>query len=180
MAIYTRTGDKGNTSLFNGSRVLKSHIRVEAYGTIDELNSLLGVVIAKNKIAKIQSKLVTIQSDLLELGSALAHPDGETQKLSSYLGKRVEEFEKTIDDMTQEMPVLSNFILPGGGEVGSLIHLSRTVARRVERRMVELMQKEVLDKGLIKYVNRLSDLLFTMARFVNYKEKQKEFIWNKK
>ena len=179
MAIYTRTGDRGTTSLMNGQRVSKAHLRVETYGSIDELNSAIGVVLAEvqSYSSKLKAELVRIQSDLFEIGSALANPKA---KGLNYLEKRVKEFEKLIDYMTQKLPPLVNFILPGGGKAGSLLHLARAISRRVERKIVALNTKEKTDKNIIIYVNRLSDLLFTMARFANFKEKKKETIWTQR
>jgi cob(I)alamin adenosyltransferase len=182
MPIYTRTGDKGTTSLFDKTRVLKSSIRVETYGTIDELNSVIGVAIAEIKTKKLELRTVKkelekIQHDLLEVGSALANPSAVPIK---GLEDRPTDFEKLIDKMTETMPHLQNFILPGGGKAGSLLQVARTIARRAERRIVALIQEEYIDQGIIVYVNRLSDLLFTMSRFVNYKEKKKEIKWIKK
>ncbi|CAN5126370.1 cob(I)yrinic acid a,c-diamide adenosyltransferase [soil metagenome] len=178
MPIYTRTGDKGQTSLFGGTRVLKSDDRVDTYGTIDELNSLLGVVVAniETKHKKLAKELEGIQHDLFDIGSYLANPKA---KPIGRLQMRVEEFEKRIDTMTSKMPELHNFILPGGGRVGASLHQARTVCRRAERRLISLMQHEEIDEHLVKYINRLSDLLFTMARSVNHKEKKKETIWTK-
>lgn len=177
MPIYTRTGDKGKTSLFGGKRVLKSDDRVETYGTIDELNSLLGIVVAniETKNKTLAKDLEAIQHDLFDIGSYLANP---TSKPVNRLEKRIKEFEKAIDSMTSKMPELHNFILPGGGRVGASLHQARTVCRRAERRLVGLTQKEDIDQHVITYVNRLSDLLFTMARSVNHKEKKKETIWS--
>lgn len=175
MSIYTRTGDKGKTSLFSGQRVSKADLRVETYGAIDELNSVIGVVLSsKYKVLSIERELIKIQKDLFEIGSQLANPSAE--KVQG-LGKRVKEFEKMIDQMTVELPPLENFILPGGGKAGSLLHFARTVCRRAERRAVALSEKEKVSPDIIVYLNRLSDLLFTMARFVNYKEKKKEIVW---
>jgi cob(I)alamin adenosyltransferase len=180
MPIYTRTGDKGDTSLFDGSRVLKSHPRVETYATIDELNSLLGEVVAflpKAKFTKLSKDIETIQHDLFAIGSALAMP----HPLPVVgLDKRPKEFEEMIDVMTKKMPELKNFILPGGGKSGALLHVARTHARRAERRLVALLEHEEVDPHILKYLNRLSDLLFTMARYVNYQTKEKEIIWRKK
>ncbi len=185
MPIYTRTGDKGKTSLFNKQRVSKADVRVEAYGTIDELNSALGIVLAEVQSSKfkvqsyslkLKTELIKIQNDLLDIGSALANPQGEA--LGS-LAKRVKEFEDSIDEMTEQMPPLKNFILPGGGRTGSLLHLARAISRRAERRIVALNNKERVDNNIIIYLNRLSDLLFTMSRFANFKEKRKETIWRK-
>lgn len=184
MAIYTRTGDKGETSLFNKKRVSKADVRVEAYGTVDELNSSIGVVIAEvqSYSLKLKVELIKIQNDLLDIGSALANPQGvalQGDALRS-LGKRVVEFEQFIDWMTNKMPILKNFILPGGGRAGALLHLTRAISRRAERRVVALNNKEGVDNNIIIYLNRLSDLLFTMSRFANFKEKKKEVIWSKK
>ncbi len=197
MKIYTRTGDKGKTSLFDGTRVSKSDTRVETYGTIDELNSMIGAAIAyiqdwsnysssersesRNKSSRqartIKTELEQVQHDLLEIGSALATPHAMPVV---GIEKRPKDFEKLIDKLTKKLPELKNFILPGGGKAGSLLHVSRTIARRAERQTVGLMQKEAIDGNIIIYINRLSDLLFTMARFVNHKEKQKEKKWRKK
>lgn len=179
MPIYTRTGDKGQTSLFGGSRVLKSDDRVDTYGTIDELNSLLGLVVAniEARHKKLATELEGIQHDLFDIGSYLADPSA---KQVERLPERIKLFENRIDQMTEKMPELHNFILPGGGRVGASLHQARTVCRRAERRLVSLMQHQDVDEQVVKYVNRLSDLLFTMARFVNHKEKKKETIWVKR
>lgn len=179
MKIYTKTGDSGKTSLFGGQRVSKSDLRIEAYGTIDELNSVIGVVVSENQKykAKIKKELIRIQNDLFDIGSTLANPASESIR---DLEKRVEEFEKLIDKLTEKLPDLRNFILPRGGKAGSFLHLARSISRRAERRVVELSHKKKVDENILKYLNRLSDLLFTMARFFNYKEKKKEIVWIKK
>lgn len=183
MAIYTRTGDKGKTSLFDGKRVLKSDKKVETYGTVDELNSAIGAACAFIKVRTINKELEEIQNDLLEIGSSLAV--SSTLPVDQ-LKNRPEEFEKLIDKLTKQMPLLNQFILPGGGKGGSLLHVARTIARRAERRVVGLNRTENIDDIIVIYLNRLSDLLFTMARFVNYKEKPfgklraSEKIWKKK
>ncbi|HVZ58812.1 MAG TPA: cob(I)yrinic acid a,c-diamide adenosyltransferase [Patescibacteria group bacterium] len=177
MPIYTRTGDKGKTSLLGGRRVLKSDERVDTYGTVDELNSLLGVVVStiETKHQQLAKELEGIQNDLFDIGSYLADPQAKPLRLA----ERIKEFETRIDHMTKKMPELHNFILPGGGRVGASLHQARTVCRRAERRLVGLMQETDIDDEIVKYLNRLSDLLFTMARFVNHKEKKKETIWSK-
>lgn len=175
--IYTKTGDKGKTSLFDGKRVLKSDKKVETYGTIDELNSTIGLALAFIKIASINKELEEIQNDLLEIGSSLAV---SSTLPAPQIADRPEEFEKLIDKLTRQMPSLNQFILPGGGKGGAQLHVARTIARRAERMVVSLNQKEEIDLSIIVYLNRLSDLLFTFARFVNYKEKKKEKIWRKK
>src|SRR3989344_2205895 len=185
MPIYTKTGDKGQTGLFSGIRVSKTSPRIEAIGTVDELNSVVGLVIsqipnprlpktgtggqAKSQIIK---ELIEIKKDLFEVGSALANPRQRPSLL-----KRVGEFEKMIDKMTEELPTLFNFILPGGGEAGSMFHLARTVCRRAERRIAELSKKEKVQSDLSVYINRLSDLFLTMSRYINFKEGKKEIIW---
>ncbi len=159
--------------MFGGKRASKASLRVEAYGTVDELNSVIGISIAETKNLKLKTGLIKIQSDLFEIGAALASLGMVN------LGNRVDEFEKMIDEMTKGLPELRNFILPGGGIVGSQLHFARTICRRAERKIVELSQKEEVDKSILIYFNRLSDLLFTMARFANYQEKQREDIWVK-
>lgn len=203
MSIYTKTGDNGETSLLGGKRVSKADLRVEAYGNIDELNSLIGIILSiiqKSKLKspvrlasgsvagrqnykfKVKNELIKVQEDLLGIGSLLA--DGNSKRLnlskgSTLIKKRVSEFEKLIDEIDKKLPDLKNFILPGGGETGSTIHLARAVSRRAERRLVELSKKEIVDKSVLIYFNRLSDLLFTMARFTNHQENKKEIIWTK-
>lgn len=189
MSVYTRTGDKGKTALYGGKRVSKASTRVDAYGSIDELNSAIGVAIAgiqssnystDKKVQSLEQELIRIQNDLFEIGGALANPHstGSGQASSKIkLTKRVTDFENTINKLEKDLPPLSNFILPGGGRSGSCLHLSRTVARRAERRIVDLSEKEKVQNEIIIYMNRLSDLLFMFARFVNHKEKIKEIQW---
>lgn len=176
--IYTKKGDKGETSLFGGTRVPKNSLRVDTYGTVDELNSVIGVVIAhlRPEEKKEAVLLSSIQHDLLLIGSSLANP---VPKPLPHLTKREKLFEKRIDQMTEKMPELHNFILPGGGKAGSFLHQARTVCRRAERRVVKLSQEEPIEPAILRYFNRLSDLLFTLARFVNFQEKQLETKWVK-
>lgn len=167
MKIYTRTGDKGETSLLGGTRSPKSHPRIDALGTLDELNSAIGVAVAflsEKKHASLKKKLINIQKDLIKISSVLASP--AFQKVEG-LDKRVAEFEKLIDSLSSQMPPLKSFILPGGGKSGALLHLSRAIARRAERKAVTLFDKEGIDNNILIYLNRLSDLLFTMARVAN-------------
>ncbi len=183
MKIYTRTGDKGQTSLVTGKRVSKASDRVDTYGTVDELNSAIGVAIAeisnvKYQISNVKKELEDIQHDLFEIGAVLATPEKSTKHTApSTLGKRALEFERVIDKLTMTLPPLKNFILPGGGKAGVFLHMARTVCRRAERRIIALSEKEAVDDEIVKYFNRLSDLLFTMARFVNQKDKKKETVW---
>ncbi len=177
MPIYTKTGDKGQTGLFSGKRVSKASFRIEAIGTVDELNSVIGIVISqiRNPKFEIRKELIKIQKDLFEIGAALANP---RQALS--LSKRVKEFENQIDEMTKKLPPLFNFILPGGGKAGSYFHIARTVARRAERRTVGLSKKEKINDQILIYLNRLSDLFLTMSRYINHLEKKEEIIWSGK
>lgn len=186
MKIYTKTGDRGETGLYGGKRVSKSSLRIEAIGSVDELNSAIGVTIAevqssKLKVisynAKLKVELEKIQNDLFEIGSALANPRLKIKDLR--LMNRVKDFEKSIDEMTEELLELRNFILPGGGRIGSMLHFARTICRRAERRIVEVSKKESIQKEVLIYFNRLSDLFFTMARFANHKQKKKEIVWKK-
>jgi cob(I)alamin adenosyltransferase len=180
MPIYTRTGDKGDTSLFDGSRVSKAHPRVETYAVIDELNSVLGEVVAflpKTQFRELAKDIEQIQHDLFAIGSALAVPHAMP---AIGLEKRPREFEVLIDSMTKKLPPLANFILPGGGKPGSMLHVARTMTRRAERRIVALSETEEVDAHIVIYLNRLSDLLFTMARYVNHQTKHKEIKWIKR
>jgi cob(I)alamin adenosyltransferase len=180
MPIYTRTGDKGKTSLANGTRVLKSNNRVEAYGTIDELNSAIGIAgafLSPAKFQRIKKELVQIQNDLFVIGSSLSSPRTTP---SPNLKNRPSDFEKLIDSLTSKLPPLKNFILPGGGSAGAHLHICRTISRRAERRVIALIQQEEIDNTIIIYLNRLSDLFFTLARYVNYIEKKKETKWIKR
>ena len=174
MPIYTRTGDSGSTSLFGGKRVLKSEELVNAYGSIDELNSWVGLIVSELKVDHLKKLFLEIQSDLLTIGSNLA--GGKTNL--SVLETRVPQMEVEIDVMDKELPQLSNFILPGGSPQSAHVHIARNVCRRVERRIVALAQKQTVDQSIIKYLNRLSDLLFVVARYINNKSKVKEVIWS--
>lgn len=182
MKIYTKTGDKGLTVLGNGKKATKSSLRVQVYGNIDELNSTIGVIVSttSNKQEAISKELIEIQKDLFKIGASLSDSKKADKDLTDYLKPRVLDFEKIIDLLSRELPNLNHFILPGGGRSGSLLHLVRTICRRVERKIVELDKNETVNKQIIVYLNRLSDLLFVMARSVNLKEKKKEIVWFKK
>lgn len=186
--IYTKTGDKGETSLFGGKRVSKASLRIEAVGVIDELNSAIGIAIAENQKStlrlhsgqELKTELLKIQHDLFTIGSILASPGTIHHTLNPIpLKDRITDFEKLIDKLTGELPELRNFVLPGGSRAGAALHLTRTICRRAERRVVALSKKEQIDEQILVYLNRSSDLLFTMARFVNFKQGKKEIIWKK-
>lgn len=161
--IYTRTGDKGVTGLGDGSRVDKDSLRVEAYGTVDELNSAVGFVLSADLPAEVRDCLTRIQHELFDLGGELCMP-GTTLIPDRY----VDALENDLDRFNDDLPPLKDFILPGGSEAASRCHLARTVARRAERRVVSLAHNEAVNDASIRYLNRLSDLLFTLARLVNH------------
>lgn len=183
MPIYTKTGDKGETSLFSGKRVPKSNIRVETYGSIDELNSLLGVVRSflptdfSQEVKRLDNQLEDIQHTLFYCGSYLADLPDALNDIN--LEDKTKLLEQEIDTMTKKLPALNNFIIPSGGHAGSLLQLARAVSRRAERQLVRLNQEEKVDVSVVKYINRLSDVLFTMARYINHIEKKKETIWQR-
>lgn len=193
MKIYTKTGDKGTTKLVDGSCVEKFNPRVEAYGCVDELNSSLGVVrslLQKNDLGnklhtpepfmELNTHLEILQNHLFCVGSLLATSDLDVfYKLAQITDKHIEQLENWIDIYTQPLPALKNFILPGGDLVASFLHISRTACRRAERRSSEIYTKEEHYQNVLIYLNRLSDLLFTLARWVNYKKDQPETIWKK-
>ncbi len=173
MPIYTRTGDKGTTALFGGKRVLKCSELVDVYGSIDELNSWVGLVSSQLETLDVQEFLASIQSDLFTIGGHMA---GWKADLSALEG-RVTQMEKNIDSMEKTLPELRNFILPGGSQIGATVHLARGICRRVERQAVALDQKDPVDPQIIKYLNRLSDFFFMLARFVNKQQGAVEVTW---
>ncbi len=181
MAIYTRTGDIGTTALFGGKRVLKCEELVDVYGSIDELNSWVGLIATRIAAPDVQDFLYKIQSDLFTIGSHLA---GWKSDLKDFV-IRVKEMEARIDLLEKDLPSLNNFILPGGTELGAIIHLVRSTCRRVERQAVALMSRQPSavsfqqkDKYIIlMYLNRLSDLFFMLARFINKEENVTEVTW---
>jgi cob(I)alamin adenosyltransferase len=180
MKIYTKTGDAGKTSLIGGTKVLKSDLRIEAYGTVDELNSYIGVVSdhctdeqAKNILKEIQDRLFTIGSELAcdpQKNAKVPIPDLHESD--------IELLEKEMDKMDSELPVMKNFILPGGMKVVSFMHVARCVCRRAERRCVDLKEHDgALEPLIIKYLNRLSDYLFMLSRYTGMKNNAPEIIW---
>lgn len=175
--IYTKTGDRGTTSLFGGKRVDKNSLRIEAYGCVDELNSLIGTIVASKPPADVLKKLLRIQEELFVLGADLSSPTDVKVKIPRITKSYVTRLEKEIDALDKNLPALRNFILPGGGKIGSKLHLARTVARRAERTIVELSQAEKINQNCLIYINRLSDWLFVLARYSNFLERVKEITW---
>jgi len=177
--IYTRTGDKGETGLVGGARVSKDSLRVEAYGNVDELNSVLGIVRAFLNDRELEDLLAEIQNDLFVIGSDLASTANAWQRnIPRISSERIIAMERTIDKFEAELTPLKAFILPGGGISGSLLHNARTVARRAERRIVTLGKAEAINEQVVAYMNRLSDLLFVMARVANHRENKAEIEWH--
>ncbi len=178
MKIYTGFGDKGYTSLIGGEKVKKGSERVEIYGTIDELNSALGVVRAKNRLDKNETILAVLQNDLFNLSTEIAAPQGKMpSKIKQIDNNDILQLEQWIDEISASLPELKSFILPGGTETASFIHLSRTIARRAERLLARFTEKNSIRGELLIYMNRLSDLLFTMARLENKESGGKEIFW---
>jgi len=178
LKIYTKTGDEGDTSLFGGKRVHKDDLRLEAYGTIDELNSAIGSCRAFNAHTEIDSLLAEIQNDLFILGADLATPQSSSTKEIRRIGLvDITRLEQHIDSLESRLSPLSTFILPGGAKSAVLLHVARTICRRAERRIVSLARHESIGTAPIMYTNRLSDLLFVLARIVNMLSGNQETPW---
>ena len=181
MRIYTKTGDNGDTGLFGGGRVRKSDPRVAAYGDVDELNSALGVARASPPVELFDDLLATIQRDLFSLGGHLATPDPD--KVRKVLEKaeldqgRIAQFESTIDQADLELPPLRAFVLPAGSPKAAALHLARTICRRAERSVVALADEAPVPGLFLVYLNRLSDLLFTLARLANHRAGSGDVTW---
>ncbi len=180
MKIYTKTGDKGTTSLFGGSKVSKDHLRIESYGTVDELNASIALVIAHFKNEDVAKELTAIQHLLFNIGSNLAMDPNNKFDLPNVEENDVESLENQIDNWNHQLPDLKNFILPGGSVANAHCHLSRTICRRAERRVVALSQHEDVDQIIIVYLNRLSDYLFVLGRYISLKEGVAEVKWESK
>lgn len=173
--IYTRTGDDGTTGLGDGSRTPKDSVRVEAYGTVDEANSAIGLVLAHDAVPEdVRSSLTEAQHDLFELGGELCIP-GHSAVTQAF----IDRLENDLDKLNEDLPRLKEFILPGGGPAAAACHLARTIARRAERRVYTLSQTEDVRPETIKYLNRLSDLLFVIARVLARAENGQEVLWNR-
>lgn len=173
--IYTRTGDSGTTGLGDGTRVEKDHLRVEAYGTVDELNSSIGMVLSETNIRDdLREWLLEIQHDLFDLGSELCVPGYTAIK-----EEHVTTLEENLDAMNADLPMLKEFILPGGNRAASTCHLARTICRRAERRVHTLAKTETINELGLRYLNRLSDFLFVAARVLARADGGQEVLWNR-
>jgi len=178
MKIYTKTGDKGTTSLLGGTRVPKHHLRIEAYGTVDELNSVMGMLRELNEDGNSEKTIEEIQDRLFTVGSNLAmDPTKKAAKIPDLKEDDCVLLEKEIDRMNESLPDLKSFILPGGGMLSSWGHLARCVCRRAERLVSQLSETEEVDPMVLKYLNRLSDYLFVLARFFTQLSGSKEMAW---
>ena len=170
--IYTKTGDKGKTGLGDGTRVEKFSTRIECLGNVDELNSIIGLILTEN-VSQINI-LKKIQHDLFDIGGELSIPNYKKIDL-----KKVNFLEQELDRMNETLPPLKDFILPGGSKAASYCHLGRTVCRRVERSLFLLNDKEEVNKNALKYINRLSDFLFVLARYINKENNVDDILWQK-
>ena len=176
MKIYTKTGDDGTTGLQGNSRVSKSHPRIIAYGTIDEANAVLGIVLSYELDKDIIELLNLIQNELFIVGADLSNPNMEDQK-NRVTTDMINNLEKNIDKYEEELSPLTNFILPGGNIIASQLHHVRTIIRRAETCVIQLREQEKINNDCIKYINRLSDLFFVLGRVLNKRNGQKDRIW---
>jgi len=172
--IYTRLGDKGQTVTLAGKKVYKDDARVEAYGSVDELNALLGITLAFTAHEEVKEILGRIQKELFLVGAELAMEKAKIKKINP---THVSSLESKIDEIEEDLPHLVNFVLPGGCKTAALLHHARTVCRRAERRVVALSRKSEVNPDVIRYLNRLGDLLFVLARYENRKKHIEETVW---
>jgi cob(I)alamin adenosyltransferase len=186
--VYTRTGDKGDTALVGGKRVPKDSPRIEAYGTIDELNSVVGLARVFNEESLeageghrfLDEVLCRLQDELFDIGSELATPPESYQEGMYRVGEdEIEKIEKLIDQCQQDLEPLRSFVLPGGGRIGAYLHECRTVCRRAEREILRLSRAEEINHDVIKYVNRLSDLFFVLSRWISKQTGEPEYLWQR-
>ncbi len=186
--VYTRSGDGGKTRLAGGQEVWKDALRVEAYGTVDELNSVIGLVRVNNDngggdiqaSARLEEVLRWVQNKLFDLGGILATAPGESfPNMPTVTPEDVTYLEQMIDECQKDLAPLKEFILPGGGRVSAFLHLARTICRRAERLCVKLSREESVEKGLVQFLNRLSDALFVLARWVAKIQGEPEFLWER-
>jgi cob(I)alamin adenosyltransferase len=184
--VYTRTGDRGETALVGGRRVPKDSPRIIAYGAVDELNSILGIVraLAAKQSSPATERLIELlqrlQNELFDLGSELATPhDAEYEGMWHASEAEVRALERTMDECQKSLEILKSFVLPGGGVLGAFLHQARTVCRRAEIEILELSRTEPLNPFVLRYVNRLSDLLFVLARWIAKQTGEAEFLWER-
>lgn len=179
--IYTRTGDDGSTALLGNERVPKDSLRVSAYGDIDELNAHLGIVrvqMSIDALPELERKVELLQQRLFDLGALLATPSQMSHpSLPRLAPETVDEMERWIDALIEPLPVLTSFVLPGGSELNARLHVARTVCRRAERSVLSLHRSEGVDAVILKFINRLSDLLFAMARYTAHVQQSPEYLW---
>ncbi len=177
MKIYTKTGDHGDTSLFGGQRVSKNHSRITAYGTVDELNSIIGIIRASDPDPVLEGMLERIQNELFVLGADLATPPEKNTRIDRIGDDHVRRLEQDIDTLEEELKPLKSFILPGGSQGAAYLHLARTVCRRAERNIFSCRQFEIVSDEALIFLNRLSDLLFVMARYQNKFKGVRDVVW---
>ena len=176
MKIYTKTGDEGKTSLFDNSRVWKSDQRIMSYGAVDELNSSLGIALSLELDSEIKDILIKLQNDLFIVGSDLANPNMSDNKIRT-TPEMITFLEQKIDLLEPQLEPLTSFILPGGTLLASILHLSRTISRRAETHVIALSQNKEINKDAAIYLNRLSDLMFIMARVINQRKSISDIVW---
>lgn len=179
MKIYTKTGDEGTTGLFAGPRVQKDDVRIEAYGTVDELNAFIGLARSEQPSIDIDTILAQIQNDLFAVGAELATPDPESHGTHMIGAAEIAAIEDAIDRFDAELSPLTNFILPTGTKVASALHVARGVCRRAERRVVTLGEGEAISADIVVYLNRLGDLLFVVSRSANAADNVEDVAWEK-
>ena len=176
MKIYTKTGDEGKTSLFDNSRVWKSDQRIMSYGAVDELNSSLGIALSLELDHEIKDILIKLENDLFIVGSDLANPNMSDEKIRT-TPEMITFLEQKIDLLEPQLEPLTSFILPGGTLLASILHLSRTISRRAETHVIALSQNEEINKDAAIYLNRLSDLMFILARAINHRKNISDIVW---
>jgi cob(I)alamin adenosyltransferase len=179
MKIYTKTGDKGETGLIGGVRIAKDDLRISTYGTLDELNACLGMVLAQGSQVppRLGAELLTVQAELFQLGAELATPEGQKAMMAVVQIDDITKYEQSIDAMEATLAPLKNFILPGGNQAGAGLHFARTVCRRAERLVVTLAKSVPIRNEVVVYLNRLSDYLFVAARYTNAQASIEDTPW---
>ena len=176
--LYTRTGDAGTTSLVGGERVKKNSLRLEAYGTIDELSSFLGAIASDPKCdTEAKGQVMEIQYELFNVGSYLATQPKAEDPCAALSAAKLQTLEGWVDTLDEQTPKIRSFVLPGGCELASKAHMARTVCRRAERNIISLADEEYVDPNVIRYINRLSDYLFILARYFNFMQGEEEVVW---